>query len=602
MVNRIFFITVFSIFVGSLYSSEVSIDIYPSKSTVGLGEYFQISVEIKNADGNVSFQGVEDLSDFVKISKSGNMSSFSLVNGQMTSSQTIMFTVQISKEGKYDVGPFVFNIGGRTYKTAVIPIEVTADSYNRTSPVNGDPDSGDSEVKNVNDFKDYTTTSDNNLNYLIKVEFSKKEAYIDEYIDANVKFYARDELQVINYEPLKFPPQAWAENFELKNNYVGKTKINNLVYQEYLIEKKRFYISKEGIFEIMPAILNFNGLSGRGFFAYPEKMSLATKKEVITVKPFPSTQHTGFYGLVGDFTYESSLSSSNIKVKDPATLIITVSGNGNMQNIKDIKYTISGIGIEQYSSKSNVTESGNKKVKTWEILFVAQKGGKYKIDLEDFVFFDPQTSQYRIIKGKSYTLSVVDSDIQNDDSSMIIHSDNKDGAKDAFIDISYLKLNIGKKSGILNYDLFLKIIIVFYSLLIIIISLFLVVRYSNFNSFKNSSLIKMKHAYKNFTQRIDKLKKELNRGFDDKIIDRISNITENYFIDKFEIDSIEFTKSAIREKLNKFLTGIQIDKLIDVFSNMDFIRFGGTTINKETILELIRNVTLLIREIEGANK
>ncbi len=608
MVNRLIFVS-FIIFFGvfSLHS-DPTLNIYANKKSPSLNEYFQISVEIQNASGGVSFQEVKNLSDYIDLAQTGNMSSFSIVNGAMTSSQTIIFTVQIAKEGQYEIGPFVFSIGGKTYETDTISVEVNSSkstSEEDKRETNDDNDkNNDSESnankdysKGVSDFQGYSTTN-NNLNYLIKATFSKKEVYINDYVDAEVRLFARDELQVTNYEPLKFPTQAWTENYELKTNYIGRTRINGLIYSEYLIEKKRFYISKEGSYTVEPAILNFNGLTGRGFFSYPERMSLSTKGEKIVVKPLPEAKDSNFYGLVGDFSYTSSLSTSSIKEKDATTLTIKVGGNGNMQNLKDIKYKIDGKGLEVYSSKSNVVDSGGTKTKIWEVLLVGQKVGKYKIELENLTFFNPETASYKTIKGGSFNLTVIESDKVKDDTTVVIHSDNKDAKNEGQVDISYIKLNLGNKRGLYNYNLILKLIIVLYALLGVTLVLFVIVKFSIYLSHKNSSYIKSKNAYKNFVTHIKKIEKTVNRSFNEKIIGNISFVTESYFIDKFGMDSVKFTKSSIKEELESFVDKERVTDLIKFFSDLDFARFGGIDISKERVLELIKNISDIVKKID----
>jgi len=530
------------------------------------------------------------------------MSSFSIVNGKTTSSQTVVFATRVSKEGKYDIGPFVFNIGGKTFKTDSVSIEVIkGDEIKEATNSNKDQNEALDNAQYVNDFQGYST-SGSNLNYMIRVYLSKKEAYVNEYIDVEVKFFAREELQYVNYEPLKFPSQAWSDNFEIKNNYIGKTRINDLLYQEYLIEKKRFYISKEGEYSIEPALFNFNGFIGKGFFSYPERMSLSTKAERIIIKSPPPTSEKDFYGLVGKFTYDSSLSPLSVKEKEAATLTITLSGNGNMQNLKDVNYTIEPNGVEVYSSKSNVKENGSSKIKTWDIILVGQKAGDYVIRLADFTFFNPESGNYESIKGKDYTLKVLENENSKDNTSVVIHSNSKDNVKENVADINYIKLSVGNKKRVIDYNISLIIIILCYAVAFLIAAIFLLVRYANFNLYKNSSVIKVKNAYKNFITSIEKAKKTIDKNFDDKIIDSISNVTETYFIDRFSIDSVEFTKTNIKEKLSKYLNDIQISNLTNIFSNIDFMRFGGTAINKENILEIIKNIVTLIKNIEEANK
>ncbi|OHD14072.1 MAG: hypothetical protein A2086_12105 [Spirochaetes bacterium GWD1_27_9] len=593
MVKKIF-LSLFLIF--SIYFicvAEVDIKIYSNKNSLLKDEIFQISVEISGANG-VSFSDIENLDPAVKINQSGTMSNFSFINGVATSSQTITFVAKITKEGEYNLGPFVFNIGGKLYKTEILKLKVS-----NSSKDNRNAESQNNEENEADD-SNYNTNERNNSNYLIKLNVNKKEVYVNEAFDVSVQFYNREELQNPSYEPIKFPSSAWIENFNAKDNYRGVVNINNIMYHEYVIEKKKVYISKEGELTINPAVFSFMGYKGNGFFSYPEQISLKTNSFKITVKPLPPNAPNNFYGIVGNFSITSRLTPQTVKAKEPATLKISLSGDGNFQNIKDIGYQIID-NIEEYSSKSNVITNGNQKTKEWEILLVPKKEGDYKIRVNDFSYFDPAKKEYITLSGNEFNLSALKGE-EKDNETIIIHNDKKNDSIDENLkEISYIKTNFGNKNTLFSYQLCFNLILSIYIISIIVIFVFVFTKFFLFNLSVNKEEILRKNAYKTFLKEVKLLENSLKKDFSDKIMDKISLIIEKYFISKYKLDSVEFTKNTINDKLSKFLSEKNLEVLKNIFVELDIGRFGGFDITKESILNLITMVKNLMENIEGQN-
>ena len=128
--------------------------------------------------------------------------------------------------------------------------------------------------------------------------------------------------------------------------------------------------------------------------------------------------------------------------------------------------------------------------------------------------------------------------------------------------------------------------------MIISIILFIGFKFLIFNLALNNKALLSRNAYKIFTKKINLISKKINKTPFNELIDNISIIIEKYFINKFNIDSIEFTNKNIEEKLDKKLSSTSINKLKDIIKELDMIRFGGFDISREQLNSSIQMVFL----------
>ena len=90
-------------------------------------------------------------------------------------------------------------------------------------------------------------------------------------------------------------------------------------------------------------------------------VSLTSKPVTIIVKPLPvENKPSDFKGAVGNFTIHSSLEKNNITTDDAGNLIVTISGQGNIQLINAPKVHWPE-GIDGYDAK--VTRPGRKVIR-----------------------------------------------------------------------------------------------------------------------------------------------------------------------------------------------------------------------------------------------
>lgn len=564
--------------------NDIEIKIYSNKNTVNVNKAFQISIEISGKSSNVNIDESKINDPRIKLYQSGTMSNVSIINGVMTSAITITYICKISEKGDYEIGPFIINNKDQNIESDILKISVITDPQ-KTSEASSNIENG---------------SSNDNEYYSLKLHTDKHKAYISEPIIFEVVFLYRAEKRGRNYRPLSFPNNVWVENIKLKENTERRIKKNNRNFIEYTIESKKVYFTKPGTYTIKPAIFEFYGFSPNSFFAEP--YTLSTKPLTVTIKSLPPNPPNNFSDIIGQFKMNTKLEPRVLTVKDSATLIITLTGKGNFQNIEDIGFVADST-IEIYSSKSDMIIN-NKDIKTkkWEILLVPSKPGKFKLKSNDFVFFDPEQDKYISLRGENWTLNVKRpvNDTLYEESSFT--GDIKETNIKNISDIRYINLKLGKISNPNIYNFWLKFIIVLYLALFSCIFLFLIIKYLAFSNLLNLTNHKMKSAYKHFSINTNLLKKDLNKLNAIKSIDKISYNIEQYLKWKFNIDSVKLTAKSIQDTLKNYIQTNILSKLKDVLVQMDMVRFGGQNITHDEISNLIETVSEYIKQIEQIEK
>ena len=577
--------------------NTVDINLLTERNNVGVDEPFQVNLEISGTKGNVSIEDMGELDPSIFIRQTGTMSNMSMVNGSISTSLTIVFYVKISKQGNYSIGPITISIKDKKYKSNVIDINVNSSNTQSISS-NQKYENNDSQES-----KKYS-----NQSYLFELNANKEEAYINEPIDLSVNFFMEYGAKPKNYQALTFPTTAWIENYTSEDNCIGRVRKNSRNYTLYELEKQRLFITKPGTYTIEPAIIDFYGIKTTDVFSNYEPMTLKTKPLNIKIIPLPENAPKGFDGAVGTFQLTSDIKSSKLDTKESTTLEIILSGNGNFQNIENISFNIDN-SIEVYSTNSRFESGKDFNKKIWEILLVPSQPGKFNIKINDFSFFDTNKKEYLTIQGKEYTLKVENSNKKINSAKEITKRKEETSSKAAkdiqianFDNIHYLQLKIGRKNSLFPYTLWSKIIISLYIIIIFLLSLFILLKYIIFSKLKKIHLSECKNAYKYFTHDISLLRKNINAMHYQNCTDKISNVLEKYFIKKFGIDSIEFTKKGIEKKLYSLLSEENINNLKEIIIKLDMIRFGGEEISIDNCKELINIIKNNIEKIEHNNK
>ena len=132
---------------------------------------------------------------------------------------------------------------------------------------------------------------------------------------------------------------------------------------------------------------------------------LYTKPVTINVKPFPEGAPEGFTGGVGSLKMSASLSETTITENDALSLIIKISGTGNISLLGAPEVNFPPDHDVYEVSRSQKTNSSGNRLSgtvTFEYPMVARHAGSFRIPPVKFSWFDPISKTYKTTETEEF--------------------------------------------------------------------------------------------------------------------------------------------------------------------------------------------------------
>jgi hypothetical protein len=236
------------------------------------------------------------------------------------------------------------------------------------------------------------------------IEKSKSVIYEGEPLILNAKVYSIfDPSHLEDYQEYKLDGALDKHDVTTSSRItVREEKIKRTAYYAFEHDKKVIFPIGTGKFTIEP----FKLMLRRGIEGVP----ITSSSTAIEVKPLPGNAPKDFIGGVGQFTLTSSIDQTNLKQGDVFTLIIEVSGYGNLQNISEPKLNLPK-GFVVYGDaiiKEDIAfgSRGAEGKITYEYNIQVAKYGELIFPETSLSYFDPIKEKYIQISTQSATLSV----------------------------------------------------------------------------------------------------------------------------------------------------------------------------------------------------
>jgi len=147
-----------------------------------------------------------------------------------------------------------------------------------------------------------------------------------------------------------------------------------------------------------------------GFFNRYQQVpvNLEAKAQTITVKPLPNANKpASFNGAVGQYTMQAKASPLEMTVGDPVTVNIQISGQGAIESLNLPK--LDWPGFKSYEPSVTTSENnplGLLGTRRFEQVVIPESDTIAEMPRIEFSFFDPVTSQYRVLAKGPFPLKV----------------------------------------------------------------------------------------------------------------------------------------------------------------------------------------------------
>jgi len=530
---------------------------------VSVGESFKVSFSINGDEAPKDFTWSQG-EDFKLVwgPQKGTSTSFSMINGNTTRSTSTSYTyvLEAVKAGEFKLPAATATINGSFIKSRSISIEVVSGGNgSSTQSSSGSSSSGSSGSSQSSSQGSAAVSGDvSSGDIFMRLSFSKTSAVVGEPITANLKLYHN--VYFSGGEDVKFPSFIgfWSQQTYAPTSLdFTREKVGDKIYNAATIRSWTLVPQKAGDLEVDPAEMvclisvrkprKSSGSIFDNFFQddyQTLRKRISTRPTRIHVSSLPSGAPSSFGGGVGSFTMNASLSCDSLKTHEAASLLVTVSGNGNVSLLEAPKINFPA-DFEQYDVKT-VDKS---KSKTFEFPFIPRSAGEFEIGPVEYSYYDPSAGRYVTLSSGPLHLKVLKgAEVAAESAGGTLVETRKD-VKSLGSDIRFISTRTSSLSGSDRYLVFSPLffgllgLMLVVALIIWLVSRKLTSMREDVVGSRNRGASKM--ARKRLALASSYLKKNLYTAF----YEELHRALLGFISDKFNMDAAEQNKENIQAKL-----------------------------------------------------
>lgn len=406
-------ITLIFTFCGASHAQNIKILLGPDN--IAQNQAFTITVEVQN-DRIKSIDNFPEIPGFDRVGQSSS-SSTNIINGQYSTTQSIIQNYVPMKEGTVVIKPFTINVNNQAVSSPGkrVTIGPAIQQQRRYDPFSYDPFEEFFGKRKPQEFTDVKEDA------FLALTIDKDEVYVGEGLTVTLGLFVaaanQAELdwpndlseQLAEIKKQITPSNCWEENFKINNLNRESIEINGKRYGHYKLFQASFFpLNTEEIkFPSVPLdMVKYKVAKNPSFFGRSRKADTKifhTKAKTVKVKELPPHPLRDQVP-VGKYYLGEELSSEELQTGQSFTYQFTVQGEGNISAI-DAPTVAESKDFDFYAPNinQNINRSNNKVrgSKSFDYYVIPNEPGKY--DLKDYislVYFDPYKEEYDTLKSQ----------------------------------------------------------------------------------------------------------------------------------------------------------------------------------------------------------
>lgn len=548
---------------------------------VEVGEQFNVTFIIEGEDKVTDFTW-EPSSDFQLLwgPQKGQSSSVQIVNGNMTKSvqSTYSYILKANNVGKFTIPSAVAKVKKNEITSRPVSIEVVAARQNSSQGAT----SGQQQQSRPRQQAGVQAGD-----IFLAMSLDRTNVVVGEPIIATLKIYQR--VNIAGFEGVTFPTfnGFWSQELEAPTNIeFARETYEGQIYNAALLRKFVLIPQQAGQVTIDPAelicLVNIRVSSGGtsifdGFFDdyRTVRQKVASKPVRVNVSALPSGAPASFGGGVGSFTISAKLSKDVVKTHEAASLIVTVSGRGNVSLLEAPKVSFPP-DMEVYDTKisDKVDKGGLSGSKTYEYPFIPRSYGDFVIEPVKYTYYDVNQKRYVTLQTQPINLTVEKGNETESGPVIVSGVTRKDvqnlGSDIRFINIKKSELT-GKGTFFVGTASFWIITVVLVLLAVLCWAIFrkMAARKADVAGTKNRKATKM--AMKRLHLAGTFLKQNLYTAF----YEELHKALLGFVSDKLNMPAAELSRDRISESLaERGVAQESIDTFIGILDACEFARYA----------------------------
>ena len=397
-------------------------------NVVGVNEQFNVTfiIEGENSPSDFSWSQGEDF-QLVWGPQKGTSSSVQIVNGKRSSSHQTTYTYIIlpKSTGTFHIPAASATLAGERISSSSTSIQVVTDASSSQGSQSSGQGSGQgsSQGASGNAKQQAATGEIPSEDLFLRLSLSRSEVVLGEPITASLKLYQR--VNIAGFENAKFPSfnGFWSqETYAPTNIEFKRESFNDKIYNTAVLRSYVLIPQQSGTITIDPAELvclvniRVNSPTSNSIFdSFFQDEYRTIRKRISTsalrvkVNALPAGQPASFGGGVGSFGISARLSSDELKTHDAGSLVITISGRGNVSLLEEPKVSFPP-DFEVYDTKTTEntdrSNGGTSGSKSFEFPFIPRSAGDFTIEPVEYSYYDVSSGKYVTLKTQPLHIKV----------------------------------------------------------------------------------------------------------------------------------------------------------------------------------------------------
>ncbi len=379
------FILVFSV---SIFANEVTVTSRVDRTTLGQDEQLGFDLVISGKVDNGMQLHLPAFEGNFQVVSQGQESSYSIINGQVSSSQTRHFVLQPLRVGDVTIPAAKLVGNGVTYQSQPVLVHVKKGSANHAATQGGN----------------------NNDVVFLRGTVSKTEAYEGEEIVYQLEFLRRVQLwSSISYQLPEYKG-FWVESLKSKTDEYSQ-QINGRGFGVKELVRRSLFPLQAGTATVSSTKAGFvlNPFEGDRL--------IESKPITIKVKVLPLTgKPADFSGLVGEFSLSANKAPAIASQNQPITLRLELKGRGGLTRVSDLVFTDDpSFKIYKSTIRDAIQfENGVSGKRVFDYILVPKSPGKFKTPSFSLSYFHVREARYKTLVVPGSELTVLPSSDSGD--------------------------------------------------------------------------------------------------------------------------------------------------------------------------------------------
>lgn len=576
------FLTVLSLVAAAVAFAQTEIKV-EAPNVVAADEQFNVTFIIEGEDSPSDFAWTSGEEFQIQWGpQQGKSTSIQIVNGKRskTVQSTYTYVLRPVRTGRFSIPAATAKVKGRQISSQTKTIEVaSAGAASAQRPQTGQQPQRQS-----------AGVSDSDI--FMTLTLDRTKVVVGEPITATLKLYQR--VNIAGFENVSFPTfnGFWSQETEAPTNIEFNREVyDGQIYNAALLRKFTLIPQQQGQVTINPAemtcLVNIRVSSGGtsifdGFFDdyRTVRKKVSTKPVTVTVSPLPAGAPASFAGGVGEFRISAKVSKDTLKTHEAASLLVTVSGRGNVSLLEAPKVNFPP-DMEVYDTKvsDRIDKTGLSGSRTYEFPFIPRSYGDFVIEPVKYSYYDVNQKKYVTLETAPISLVVLKGN-ETEHAGVIVSGPVQKDVKNLASDIRFINV---KDSTLVPQGSFFVGTALFWVLLV---ALFLVAsvlwaalrhlaaRRADVAGTRNRKATKM--ALKRLHLANTFLKQNLYTAF----YEELHKALLGFISDKLNIPASELSRDRISEALTEGgVDAAHAETFIDILDACEFARYAPSAGN-----------------------